>query len=119
MTRRMLGILLACALVAGQWMFYSHALSHAKHELALAKKVKAGCCPAPLDHPVEYCIAFDALGCGATRAQSATMLQTVHALAPRVADRTVPRMAEALPFCSRAPPAFISQVVRRRPFRNL
>jgi hypothetical protein len=107
MMRRVLGILLACVLVAGQWMFYSHALSHAKHEFALAKNVKAGCCPAPLDHPTEYCITFDALGCGATGAQSATTLQTVTAPALQVADRTVPRMAEALPFYSRAPPTVI------------
>lgn len=62
--RPLLSLLLAAALIAGQWAGALHALSHAEYELALATQAKSGGdAPAPPDHARDRCVALHALDC--------------------------------------------------------
>ncbi len=111
-TRRLLSLFLAAMLVAGQWAGQLHALSHAKHDLALALATpgpagdhsrQSPTSPLRLEHSADLCVAFHALD-GAAVATAGLVLdrhapQFFHAL-PGCALRA----ADPLPFSSRAPP---------------
>lgn len=109
---RLLSLFLAALLLAGQWAGQLHALSHARHDLALAlaapgpagEAIPQGPANPPrLDHSADHCIAFHALDGAAVAAAGLTPgrnnTQFFHAL-----PGCTLRAADPLPFSSRAPP---------------
>ena len=108
--RHLLNLVLAAALIVGQWAGQLHALSHAAHDLARAAHAKAGGSnpPAPLDHSRDHCLAFHALEC-AVGAPPLPLLQSLAAVAPDSNLRLPLRPAERTPYLSRAPPTLHEQ----------
>lgn len=105
--RKLLSLLLAVALVAGQWGGQLHALSHAKYDLAVALNAhhtsggNQGI--PPLDHSRDHCVAFQAIDSAAT-APPAPVLALLPPSFTLVAQRNPLLPAEPAPFSARAPP---------------
>lgn len=102
MKRVMRHILLSLALLVTQHAVQMHALSHLGHDLAFAQHGQKG--TPPVGHPIEKCIAFQALG-SALSSTSAAYAPACGAL-PTVAQFIVPLpFPPRIVFDSRAPPA--------------
>jgi len=96
-------LLVAASLMFAQQGELLHALSHAGHDLAVAEHGKKNA--PPLDHRVEVCVAFHAVG--------SALLDAGHSIdLPRIAPVSVallglPFLASPrIEFDSRAPPLF-------------
>lgn len=107
--RRLLGLVLAIVLVAGQWAGQMHALSHAKHALALAinghaDQVAGGKhSPPNQDHSRDRCVAFQAIDSAAVM-PAAPVLVTLSPCFTFVLQHIALLPAEPAPYSSRAPP---------------
>ena len=102
--RDLLSLVLAVALIAGQWAGQMHALSHAQYDLAVAAHARTGGDnPAPLDHARDRCVAFHALDC-AVDAPPLAFLDSAVVVVLVAQPRLPLRPAKHTAYSSRAPP---------------
>lgn len=105
--RHLLSLILVAAVIAGQWAGHLHALSHAKHDLALALQLgkfgKSREAPAPLDHSADRCLAFHAVDC-AIDTPPLPLLESPVASAYISIPRLPLWPAERTSYLARAPP---------------
>lgn len=101
MKRAACRLLIAASLVLAQQGVLLHALSHLRHDLAVAERGEKGA--PPLNHAIEVCVAFHAVG-------SALLNAGLGIEPPRIAPLTAASFGLPLPtsprieFDSRAPP---------------
>ena len=102
--RHLLSLVLAAALIAGQWAGQLHALSHAEYDLAIAGQAQTGGdSPAPLDHARDRCVAFHAVDC-ALSAPPLAFVGTDPAVTLVIQPGLPLRAAKHTAYSSRAPP---------------
>lgn len=109
--RKLLSLVLALVLVAGQWAVQMHALSHAGHDLAVvlnghhdnATRGKPG--TPPLDHSRDRCVAFQAID-SAAAAPAAPVLALLPPCFTLASQHIEFLPAEPAHFSARAPPVF-------------
>jgi len=95
-------VFFALALLVSQHAAQMHALSHLSYDLALAKHGEKGA--PPLNHPIEKCVAYHAVGTGISNTSAALGLSCI--TPPLVAQFVVPLLfPPRIVFDSRAPPA--------------